>query len=199
MVARRISALILLTASVSLATAGGDVPWTRAALARVPVGKGDRTPERTTIHATNLDAFAVEIDRVSQRAPLPRKQWAALIVAIGSVETNFDTEVIAGRCKPWACDHGRAKGAFQNHKLRFTADLWPIADGNLAVQVDMADRTLRHTWGTCAKLGVPFPASVFRGYAGGGNHSCSWPAPREAERVAVYMRVMATKAAEASP
>lgn len=166
------------------------VAWTRAALDRVPVAKTDRTPERAELHAQNLDVFAVEIARVSANAPLPARQWAALLGAIGSNESNFDTEIVAGRCAKWACDHGRAKGAFQNHKLSFTADLWPVADGNITAQVDMADRTLRRTWGTCTRLGVPFPASAFRGYAG---VSCSWPMRGEQQRVNAYLRLMATK------
>ncbi len=182
--------LLVVTAALASETAPPHQLWVRAALNRVPVGKADKaSPERTERHSENLDAFAVEIARVSAKAPLPPRQWASLLGAIGSVETNFDTEVVAGRCPKWACDHGRAKGAFQNQLVSPVADLWPIADGNITAQVDMADRMLRRTWRGCEAQGVPFPAGAFRAYAG---HSCSWPVHREQERVAAYVRLMAT-------
>jgi hypothetical protein len=155
----------------------------------VPVSKHDKTPERLAVRAEQLDAFAIEIARVSVKAPLPPRQWASLIGAVGSIESNFDTEIVAGRCKPHECDHGRAKGAFQNQLVAPVADLWPIADGNITAQVDMADRMLRRTWRGCEAQGVPFPAGAFRAYAG---RSCSWPVHREQERVAAYLRLMAT-------
>lgn len=184
-------ALPLLVATAALAAPPRHVAWTRAALDRAPVSKHDRTPDRAEQHARNLDAFAVEIARVSAKAPLAPRQWSSLLGAIGSIETNFDTEIVAGRCPKWACDHGRAKGAFQNQLVGPVADLWPIADGNITVQVDMADRMLRRTWRGCEAQGVPFPAGAFRAYAG---RSCSWPVHREAERVAAYLRLMATPA-----
>ena len=183
-------ALPLLVASAALANeaAPPHAAWTRAALQRVPVTKADKTPERADQHAANLNVFAVEIARVSAKAPLPPRQWASLLGAIGSVESNFDTEIVAGRCLPHQCDRGRAKGAFQNQNVAPVADLWPTADGNIPAQVEMADRMLRRTWSRCAPF-VAFPASAFRGYRGG---SCSFPVHREAERVAAYVRLMAT-------
>lgn len=126
---------------------------------------------------------------MSERAPLPPRQWAALLVAIGGAESHFDTEVIRGNCKPLACDRGRARGAFQGHRLRFVQDLWDRANGDIAVQVAMADKTLRRTWGTCRAQGVPMPAAAFRGYAGA---SCSWPMRGEQLRLSYYARAMST-------
>jgi|SRR6185369_3780443 len=176
-------------------TAHADAPpqhfaWARAALSRIPASRADREPERTELRAANLDAFAQEIARVSERAPLPPHQWASLLGAIGGIESNFDTDIVAGRCPAWACDHGRAKGAFQGQRLRFVAQLWDVANDNPPAQVQMADRVLRRNWSRCAPF-APFPASAFRGY--GGQRSCSWPAPREAERVAMYSRLLATQ------
>jgi hypothetical protein len=156
----------------------------------VPRSKLDRTPERAELHSANLDMFAAEIARVSEKAPLPPRTWSSLLGAIGGVESNFDTDIVAGRCPPYACDHGRAKGAFQNQNVGPVADLWPRADGDIVVQVAMADRMLRRSVSRCAPF-APFPAHVFRAYRGG---SCSWPVHREAERVAYYVRLMATPA-----
>jgi hypothetical protein len=191
---RALAALPLLVAAAAVAAPPQHLTWTRAALARVPVSKHDRTEERAALHAANLDAFAAEIARVSEKAPLPPRQWASLLGAVGSIETNFDTEIVAGRCPPWACDRGRAKGAFQNQNVGPVADLWPTADGNIKAQVDMADRMLRRTWRGCEAQGVPFPAGAFRAYAG---RSCSWPVHREQERVAAYVRLLATPSVKA--
>jgi hypothetical protein len=183
-------ALALLTGSAWGSAPSVHVSWTRAALSRVPVSKHDRTPERAEQHAQNLDAFAQEIARVSATAPLSPRQWASLLGAVGSVESNFDTDIVAGRCKPHQCDHGRAKGAFQNQNVGPVSDLWPTADGDIVAQVAMADRMLRRSVSRCAPF-APFPAHVFRAYRGG---SCSWPVHRESERVAAYVRLMSTPA-----
>lgn len=187
------AAALALACSLVALTANGDAPpqrtaWTRAALDRVPRSKLDKTPERAELHAQNLDVFAAEIARVSERAPLPPRTWSSLLGALGGIESNFDTDIVAGRCPKWACDHGRAKGAFQNQNVGPVADLWPRADGDIVVQVAMADRMLRRSTTRCAPF-APFPAHIFRAYRGG---SCSWPVHREQERVAAYLRLMAT-------
>lgn len=192
MIRRAAFAVPLLVAAAALGDATPPhAVWARAALARVPASKLDREPERAELRSANLDVFAREIARVSEHAPLPPHQWASALGAIGGIESNFDTEIVAGRCPTWACDHGRAKGAFQNQNVAPVADLWPRADGDIPVQVAMADRMLRRTWRGCEAQGVPFPAGAFRAYAG---KSCSWPVHRESERVASYLRLMATPA-----
>jgi hypothetical protein len=198
MVARCLTALALLTAT-AVATAEpppAHVRWARAALDRIPVAKADRTPERLERRAEQREAFAVEIARVSERAPLPPQQWAALLVTQGSIESNFDSAVVDGQCLAHQCDPHlvkgvrvfRAVGAFQQQLVAHVADLWPTAAGNIPAQVEMADRSLRRSLSRCKPF-APFPAHVFRAYGGG---SCSWPAPREAERVGTYLRVLRT-------
>ncbi len=195
MLKRYLLALVILLVTALASAAPSHHLWVRAALDRVPVAKLDKTPERTVLRAQNLDVFAAEIARVSAKAPLPPRQWASLLGAIGSVESNFDTDIVAGRCKPYECDRGRAKGAFQNQNVRPVADLWPNADGDIATQVAMADRMLRRSVSRCAPF-APFPAHVFRAYRGG---SCSWPVHRERERVAAYVRLMATPSVKPAP
>lgn len=180
--------LMLLTTAAWASSPSQHELWVRAALARVAVTKADRTPERAELHAKNLNAFALEIARVSATAPLPPQQWASLLGSTGGIESNFDTDIVAGRCPKWACDRGRAKGAFQNQNVGPVSDIWHMADGDIAVQVTMADRMLRRSTTRCAPF-APFPNHVFRAYRGG---SCSLPVHREAERVALYMKLIAT-------
>lgn len=171
----------------------------RVALERLPVSKFDRTPGRLELRAQQLDVFAREIARVSQNAPLPPFQWSALIIAQGAVESNFDTAVVNGQCLRFQCDPHlvkgqrvfKAVGAFQQQRVAYVVDLWEQAAGNIPAQVEMADRTLRRSLSRCKPF-APFPAHVFRAY--GGARSCSWPVSREAERVGVYLRVLATPA-----
>ncbi len=188
---RYLAALIVLVVTAVASASTSHVVWTRAALGRLPVSRHDKTPERVELHDRNLDVFAAEIARVSEKAPLPSRQWASILTAIGAAESHYDTEVTAGRCLPLMCDKGRARSAFQVHRLRFVEDLWDTAPGNIAVQVALADKVLRRTWGTCLKQGVAMPMAAFRGFAG---VSCSWPMRGEDLRVSYYNRAMATVA-----
>jgi hypothetical protein len=187
-------ALLLVAALGSASEAPPHQLWVRAALNRVPVSKFDRTPERLELRDRQLEAFAREIARVSEGAPLPPRQWASLIAAQGSIESNFDTAVVNGQCLAHQCDPHlvkgqrvfKAVGAFQQQRVAHVADLWDSAAGNIPAQVEMADRSLRRSLGRCKGF-AQFPAHVFRAYGGG---SCSWEAPREAERVTAYLRLV---------
>jgi hypothetical protein len=189
MIRKLLTGLALLTLTAAVPAAPPPSPqetWTRSALERLPVARADKTPERLELRAEQSDAFAREIAKVSASAPLPPRQWAALILAIGHHESAFDTDIVANRCKPWACDRGRARGAFQNHRVSFVAELWDVAPGNVEAQVAMVDRALRRSLARCKPF-APFPAHVFRAYAG---RSCSFELKGEQARVATYLRVV---------
>lgn len=153
-------ALALLTGSAWASAPISHETWVRAALARLPVPKADREPERAELRSQQLDAFAVAIAAVSADRPNPR-QHAAFLVTLGGAETNFDSQLVLGVCARWQCDHGRAKGAFQNWSVSFSRELWAVADNNIPAQVAMADRTLRRSMKRCEPF-APFPAHVFR-------------------------------------
>jgi hypothetical protein len=183
--------LLLATAAASATDAPPQqhVAFARAALASLPVPKADRTGERAELRQQQLDAFALELARVSATAPRSPRVWTALLATVGGHESNFDTQLVLGLCKPWQCDHGRAKGAFQNQRVSFTADLWPHADGDIAKQVAMADRSMRRSLTRCERF-APYPAHVFRAYRGGGEGSCTIALRDEAARVATYERLV---------
>lgn len=100
-----------------------------------------------------------------------------------------------GDCQPWQCDKGRARGAFQNQRVVFNAELWDVAHGNIDVQVEMADAALRRSLVTCTLIGVPFPGAVFRA---NGGRSCSWQLRDEERRVATFYRLLRTAAPASS-
>ncbi len=196
-----LAALTLVTlvmfASMASAAPTDHELWVRAALDRVPVSQADRRdPARLEQHAAQLDAFAVEIAKVSMSAPLAPQQWASLLITQGSIESNFDTAIVAGNCPRFWCDMTRvkgldvfrARGAFQNWDVRPVHDLWPVANNDPAAQVQMADRMLRRSMTRCKPF-APFPAHVFRAYRG---KSCSWAVPRETLRVATFNMLLRT-------
>jgi len=130
--------------------------WARAALARCPTPHAD---------SADLDLIATELAR-----QVPSRRKAALLIAIGCQETHYDKRVIAGQCKPWECDKGKARGAWQGQRNHDVAALWDSANGKIPIQLQMASTTLNHSMIRCQPFG-PFPGHVFRAYRGG---SCSW-------------------------
>ena len=198
---RALVALPLLVAAAALGTETAPpqrhVAFARAALARVPVSRFDKTPERLATRAQQLDSFAVELARVSERAPLPPQQWMSLVGSVGSGETNFDSAIVAGKCESFQCDPKRVAdgivfqsvGAFQQKRFAHVEDLWhAAAAGDIPAQVAMADRQLRRSMTRC-KAFAPFPNHVYRAYAG---TSCSFPIHREEAKVAAYLRMLST-------
>ncbi len=194
---RSLWALVLLLVT---ALAQGATPphqdWVAAAFSRLAVSVPDRAPERALLKTEHTRRFVAAIAEASASAPLPPRQYSSLLLAIGGSESNFDTDVVDGRCPKHRCDPKvvkgervfQARGAFQNHLVRFNRDLWPVANGSPEAQVEMADRALRRSLGRCKPF-APFPAHVFRAYAGG---SCSFELKDEKLRVALYLRMMST-------
>ncbi len=160
--------------------------WCRAAIARLPVFHEDKGDPNKQLQ---LEQIADAISIVSKKGPVPPRQWAALILAVGSAETNFSTRIIAGRCKKHECDGGRARGFAQNHRNAFNAEIWENANGSVENQVRLADDGLRRAFNTCRQFGAPFPHGALRAYAGS---SCSKPMKGEALRVATYQRLLLT-------
>jgi hypothetical protein len=192
-----VALLILLVTALAQATPPHRVGWTRAALERLPVANADRTPERRELRAQQLDIFAVEITRVSAKAPLPPRQWSSLLGSVAFGESALDTDIVAGRCKAFQCDPKRVDGvirfqsvgAFQQKLFAHVADMWPAAaKGSIPAQVEMADRQLRRSLTRCKPF-APHPQHIYRAYGGG---SCSFPVHREDVKVGAYHRMMAT-------
>ena len=142
--------------------------WARAALARCPTPHAD---------SSDLNLIAAELAR-----QVPSRRKVALLVAIGCQESHYDKRIIAGQCRPWECDHGKARGAWQGQRNRDVTELWDIANGNIPAQVEMAHKTLNHSMIRCVPFG-PFPGHVFRAYRGG---SCSWALKDEGLRSWIY-------------
>jgi hypothetical protein len=196
-VKRYIVALCLLVTTAAFASTP-SAEWTRAALARLPIAAADRN--RVDEKRDQLDALAIAIAHESEASPVTPRQWVAVLGAIGFRESTLSLDVQNGLCRDYQCDahkhrdgsiEFRARSGFQLHENDHTRPVWDQLVGveNTAVQVATASKMAKIGHYRCAKLGVPFPASVFRGYSGA---SCSFEHPGEKARIATYNFLLST-------
>jgi hypothetical protein len=160
--------------------------WVRAAMDALPCYVEDREdPDKSA----QLDAIAAAVAEVSQDAPRAPREWAALLLTIGYHESTFSLRIQRGQCKPYECDRGRARSAWQLHKNLFTAPIWDQLHGveNTKVQVRAASDALRRAYFTCSRSGVPWLQATLNGYAG---RRCSGEWPGLGQRVATFNRLM---------
>lgn len=195
---RFVVALALVTGSAVASAPTPHEQWTRAALARLPVAVKDR--DRTEEKRQQLDALALAIARESLTAPVSPRQWVAVLGAIGFRESTFSLDVHAGQCLRFQCDARKlagggvqfmARSSFQLHENDHTRPVWAQLVGveNTVVQVAAASKMAKIGHYRCARLGVPFPASVFRGFSGA---SCSFEHPGEKARIGTYAVLLST-------
>ena len=139
--------------------------WVRAAMDALPCYVEDREdPDKSA----QLDAIAAAVAEVSKDAPRAPREWAALLLTIGYHESTFSLRIQRGQCKPYECDRGRARSAWQLHKILFTAPIWDQLHGveNTKVQVRAASDALRRAYFTCSRSGVPWLQATLNAYAG---------------------------------
>lgn len=195
---RFLFALLLLTTTAWASAPTPHEQWTRAALARLPVAVKDRA--RADEKRDQLDALALAIAHESLTAPVAPRQWVAVLGAIGFRESTLSLDVHAGQCLPHQCDVRKlpgggirfmARSSFQLHENDHTRPVWDQLVGveNTAVQVAAASKMAKVGHYRCARLGVSFPASAFRGYSGA---SCSFEHPGEKARIGTFQILMAT-------
>lgn len=162
--------------------------WVRAAMDALPCYHEDRgNPDKSA----QLDAIAAAVAEVSRDAPRPPREWAALLLTIGYHESTFSLRIHRGECKPYECDHGRARSAWQLHKNLHTAPIWDQLHGieHTAVQVQAASDALKRAYFTCSRSGVPWVQATLNGYAG---RRCSAEWPGLDARVGTFNRLLRT-------
>ena len=146
----------------------------RAALAKQPVYKEDKSPEFAEAKAAQLDALAHAIAEASRKplVPVSQRDWAAMLITIARSETNFSLRIHRGECKKWECDRGRARGPWQNQRNQHTAPSWDELHGieHSVVQARVASDMLRRTYWTCdpkrTGLNITWQEATITGYAG---------------------------------
>ena len=147
--------------------------WVRAAMDALPCFHEDRGDPAK---APQLDTIAAAVAEVSRDAPRPPREWAALLLTIGYHESTFSLRIHRGECKPYECDRGRARSAWQLHRNLFTAPIWDQLHGieHTAIQVRAASDALKRAYYTCHRSGVPWLQATLNGYAGR-RCSAEWP------------------------
>lgn len=165
--------------------------WTLKRALSLPVYYEDQSPggisELTTEKRHELEFLAAGIAQVAKRqAPLPQRQWAALLLTIGFHESTFSLRILAGHCRKHECDGGRARGLFQAHRLASMSDeMWARLVGieNLPVQVEQADELLRRHVRTCPG---DVATSIITGYMG---KRCGAESKEVAARLETFRRL----------
>jgi hypothetical protein len=168
-----------------------------AMLLSLPVPMRDREPDTAALRRAHLETFAAEINKVARGAPLPPKEWAALLATIGNHETHFETRLVRGECiwEKRECDATlvkgvrvfRARGVFQQQPNTINIAQWTVANDNIPVQVQMANDSLRRAFNTCRGSGAPALQGTLRAYAGS---SCTKPTKGEPVRLATFGRLI---------
>ena len=144
---------------------------TLAAVLKLPVYKDDLKDERKP---AQLAAVALEVSHLKPPSGVNAKEWRALVLAVGEAESGYSLRIMAGECRPFECDHGRARSPWQMHENDHTRPFWQDLQGfvGLHVQVDQADKMLKRAYFQC-----PRTPSVVNAYAGkgcGGNTIAPW-------------------------
>lgn len=170
--------------------------WVRAAIEALPCFHEDRG--ETAQKSAQLDAIAAAVAEVSQDAPRPPREWAALLLTIGYHESTFSLRIHRGECKPYECDRGRARSAWQLHKNLFTAPIWDQLHGieHTAVQVRAASDALKRAYYTCHRSGGPWLQATLNGYAG---RRCGAEWPGLDLRVATFNRLVRVSVRKPQP
>jgi len=198
MVKKALIALMLLVSTAAFAGEGSrHAAWTRAALERLPQTPDDRVSASRPVE---LDALANSIAAVSQSAPRSPREWTALMLAVGSNETNFAGRLLRGECRleRRECDSvrrkdgtwfARARGWGQVHRNSQNAALWDTAETDIEAQTKLVDQRLRSAYWTCARSGEPWVRATLNAYLGV-RCGANWPglAKREATYAAVVSR-----------
>jgi hypothetical protein len=109
---------------------------------------------------------------------------AAAMLTTAWAETALADRLRRNECRPRECDSRRAWGSFQRHNNGNNAAVWGSVD--IDVQATDAARAMRSAFYTAKAAHAPFPAGMFRIYAG---RRPDVVIPREALRVSTFEAV----------
>lgn len=161
--------------------------YTTSAIRKLPVYYEDKDagPEKDE----QLLTIATTVAKYSRKAPLPPRQWAALLLTIGFHESTYSLRIHAGKCKPRECDHGKARSPWQLHRNMDNEKVWDKLTGvdNIEEQVWAADHLLRRVARTCVNgTGLVDVPGILTAYAG---RRCFHDWPGLGDRLNTYARM----------
>ncbi len=156
------------------------------------IAQEDRAPELADRKREQLETVADSIAAVANTPEL-----AAMLVTLGWYESKFATRIAEGRCKPFECDRGRARGVFQIHRRAGMTDaewdglLGTGEEPTLAAAREAA-RRVNAARARCRSLesSQDWAAGVFSSLAGRG---CVGNFKTRAQRVATFRRLLGVR------
>lgn len=116
-----------------------------SALLALPVCHEDVGAEFEQAKADQLARIAASVDRHARvkDGALDRK-LAAFVTAWGWHESAYSLRIGDGKCKPWECDGGRARGAYQGHRsIGMSDEDWDRMHGLVNIEFQVADAVHR--------------------------------------------------------
>lgn len=163
---------LLVTTAAAASTSHRD--WVRDRLSALPQTPDDRA---SSTRPVELDQLAVAIADVSRSAPRPPQEWAALLLSVGSHESNFAGRLLRGECRleRRECDaakrkdgtwYARARGWGQVWRNDKNGEMWGAAETDIVAQTKLVDAQLRMAYHRCARSGVPWVRATLNGYLG---------------------------------
>lgn len=168
-----VAVVAFILALAAIAHAGEPL---HAAMSRLPVYFEDRDNPAKEEHTR---ALAAAIEKASDVRPkgVSRKDWQALLVAVGYWESTFSIRIHRGDCKKHECDAGRARSPWQMHRNVFTAPVWDQLFGieHVELQARTASEMLARSYWQCARAGVPWVNGTLSAYAGKRCGDNAWP------------------------
>ena len=144
------------------------------------------------------EIIASAISRAAENTrgwPGSKRELATLLLTVAWHETRLSLRIHGGQCKPFECDHGRARGLWQLHThASLSRERWLTVAGldaestfNGAAEAALALTRSRHM---CRKRGVDWVAATISAYAGRG---CGGGLPDLDARVRTYRRLSALR------
>ncbi|HET9958094.1 MAG TPA: hypothetical protein VFQ61_26545, partial [Polyangiaceae bacterium] len=76
---------------------------------------GDRYSEQKRIQAETIATAIAEVAEKAQGWPGTPRELASLLLTVAWHETRLSLRIHEGNCRPFECDHGRARGLWQLH------------------------------------------------------------------------------------
>ncbi|MGC4090269.1 MAG: hypothetical protein QM756_20790 [Polyangiaceae bacterium] len=169
-----------------------------AAIATLPTFHEDVGAELVARKQAQAEVIAQAISDVAESAEGwsgSKRELATLLLTVAWHETRFSLRIHEGKCKPYECDHGRARSLWQLHvHPSLPRDLWLQLAG---VDVESTRRAAREaakalsrSRNMCAgrARGSELVGQTLSAYAGRG---CARLLPDVDARVRTYRRLLA--------
>jgi hypothetical protein len=172
-----------------------------AAIASLPTFHEDIGDELAVQKRAQAETIATAITQAVEKTPNwpgSKRELATLLLTVAWHETRLSLRIHDGHCKPYECDHGRARGLWQLHAhASLPRERWLTVSGldlpstvNGASEAALALTRSRYMCSKSARAGGDWVALTLLAFAG---HGCSGHLPDMSSRVQTYRRLFALR------